>query len=210
MTAATSNPTTPWDRLFAKPRHRLRCPDENVVRFLAPLSPDDGDALDAGCGSGRHTRLLTSYGWRTYACDSSEQACILTKQLSPDASVVTTDLTNLPYADGAFNVVVACAALYYGTRDETTAKFHEVHRVLRKGGRAFVSMRSTRDSRFYYMRGGRLKRPADERGMVCDFLTHEEIGALAAPFAFRDLKLTETFKYSDNWRDSHWLLTLAR
>lgn len=210
MTATRTASTTNWDRLFSRPRHRLRHPDENVVRFLAPLSPDDGDALDAGCGSGRHTRLLSALGWRTYAVDSSETACRLTRQLAPRAfTVKTCPLDDLPFPDGQFGVIVAADSVYYGLRAETVAKIDELHRVLRPGGRMFLSLRSQRDSRFFHRKGSRLTMPAAERGMVCDFLDEAEIQAVADLFTNHDLKLSETFRYADNWRDSAWLLTVS-
>lgn len=210
MTAAVRQPSTSLDRLFAKPRHLLRYPDEAVVRFLAPLNPDDGPALDAGCGSGRHTLLLRRHGWQVAACDSSTTAAGLTTALVPSAVVTVCDLAELPYPDKAFNVVLASASLYYGDRDGTLAKVDEVRRVLKPGGRAFISLRSHRDSRAHHCRRGVIQRPADERGMRCDFVNAETVRSMAVQFSVSDVRLAETFRYTDNWRDSDWHLTLAR
>ncbi len=62
-----------WDNLHTQPRHQTRYPSEHAVRFLAHIDPPNQMALDIGCGSGRHTKLLLEHRYTVSACDATRR-----------------------------------------------------------------------------------------------------------------------------------------
>ena len=96
--------------------------------------------LDAGCGSGPLSAALRERGALVTGIDASAGMLELARRrLGPDAELRVVDLAGpLPYADGAFDDVVASLVLHY-LRDwgPTLA---ELHRVLVLGGRLIASV----------------------------------------------------------------------
>lgn len=96
--------------------------------------------LDAGCGSGPLAAELRARGATVTGFDSSAEMVKLARQrLGEDADLRVADLDRpLPFADGAFDDVVASLVLHY-LRDWTGA-LAELRRVLKPGGRLVLSV----------------------------------------------------------------------
>jgi SAM-dependent methyltransferase len=95
--------------------------------------------LDLGCGTGELTRTLAADGLRVTGCDISPQmllhaACDPGGPGAGRAGWVRLELgwQSLPFASGAFDVVVASSVLEYVV--EPAAVLRECARVLRTGG----------------------------------------------------------------------------
>jgi SAM-dependent methyltransferase len=90
--------------------------------------------LDLGCGSGELVRALTASGLRVTGCDISPQMLRHARDRGGCAGWVrlAPDWRRLPFASGAFDVVVATTVLEYV--DEPVAVLRECARVLRPGG----------------------------------------------------------------------------
>ncbi len=61
-----------WDDKYRRGEHTGQAPLTFLASLAARIGP--GDALDIGAGSGRHSRLLASLGWRVTAIDWSAEA----------------------------------------------------------------------------------------------------------------------------------------
>ena len=96
--------------------------------------------LDAGCGSGPLAEALRAKGAVVSGFDLSPAMVELARQrLGEDADVRVADLGRpLPYADDAFDLVVASLSLHY-VKDWALA-LGEVRRVLKPRGRLTVSI----------------------------------------------------------------------
>jgi len=96
--------------------------------------------LDAGCGSGLLSAALRAKGAIVTGFDSSSAMVELARQrLGENAELHVADLSQpLPFADGAFDDVVASLVLHY-LRD-WTAPLAELRRVLKPGGRLILSV----------------------------------------------------------------------
>lgn len=198
--------TTPatWERLHRDARHALRYPSEHVVRFLASLDCG-GSAIDIGCGSGRHLPVLEEFGFDAIGCDRSRPAGLPTGYV-----VAAADMRQLPYSSGSFDVALAYGVFYYGTRADHRQAIAEMHRVLRPGGRAFVSIRTNRDWRNQFTYGGvfhHVDEPED--GMEMHFVTQYELPQLYGAFTSLEVDETMTTRKGRGW-DSDWLLTLTK
>jgi len=108
--------------------------------------------LDLGCGAGRHAFEAFRRGGRVIAFDADAgeleavggifAAMREAGQAPPGASarVVRGDATAMPFADGAFDRVIAAEVLEHIPGDQRA--LHEIARVLRPGGVAAVTVPS--------------------------------------------------------------------
>ena len=96
--------------------------------------------LDAGCGSGPLFAALRERGAIVTGIDSSTRMLDLARQrLGASAALHLADLGSpLPFADGAFDDVIASLVLHY--LEDWTAPLAELRRVLMAGGRLITSV----------------------------------------------------------------------
>jgi len=96
--------------------------------------------LDAGCGSGPLFAALRERGAIVTGIDSSTGMLELARQrLGASATLHLADLGSpLPFADGAFDDVIASLVLHY--LEDWTAPLAELRRVLMAGGRLITSV----------------------------------------------------------------------
>ncbi|WP_051467100.1 class I SAM-dependent methyltransferase [Actinomadura oligospora] len=96
--------------------------------------------LDAGCGTGPLTAALRDRGADVTGIDASTGMLALARQrLGDDAPLHVVDLRDpLPFADGAFDDVVASLVLHY--LEDWGPTLTEIRRVLRPGGRLIASV----------------------------------------------------------------------
>ena len=143
--------------------HRTLDPDWNYYpTYIAKLTavrkwldalPSGTRVLDAGCGEGV---LVDEYGERL-AIEGVDA------HYSSDR-VAHGSLTQLPYADAAFDRALCLDVLEHLTFDEQPQALFELHRVLRPGGELLVSVPNLAhlQSRVHFLLRGRLIRTASE------------------------------------------------
>jgi ubiquinone/menaquinone biosynthesis C-methylase UbiE len=106
-----------------------------VERAVACVAP--GAALDAACGTGRHTVSLVAAGHRALGVDRSPSMLSIARAKVPDAEFRTGELTALPVEDGSVDLAVCALALTH-LRDPSKA-IAELSRVVRPGGTIVLS-----------------------------------------------------------------------
>ncbi|MEV6028775.1 class I SAM-dependent methyltransferase [Streptomyces sp. NPDC052036] len=96
--------------------------------------------LDAGCGSGPLSAALRDRGAVVTGIDASAGMLALARRrLGDDVALHVVDLSDpLPFADGAFDDVVASLVLHY--LQDWGPTLAELRRVLRPGGRLIASV----------------------------------------------------------------------
>ncbi|MFF8941749.1 class I SAM-dependent methyltransferase [Streptomyces sp. NPDC014864] len=96
--------------------------------------------LDAGCGSGPLSAALRERGAVVTGIDASAGMLALARRrLGDDAALHLADLSGrLPFADAAFDDVVASLVLHY--LEDWGPTLAEIRRVLRPGGRLIASV----------------------------------------------------------------------
>ncbi|WP_228771873.1 class I SAM-dependent methyltransferase [Actinokineospora iranica] len=119
----------------ADPHFLIAAEEPAVRRVLAGLPP--GRALDAACGTGRHSANLVSLGHDVIGIDQSPKMLELAAAKVPEATFEVGDLEGLPLPDGAVDLVVCGLALSH--LPDITDVIGEFRRVLRPGGHLIVS-----------------------------------------------------------------------
>ena len=128
-----------WAVVYDHDANPLPALEEPVVR-QAIGDPAGLNALDLGCGTGRHALWLATAGAKVTALDFSEGMLdeARRKRGAEQVRFVRHDIhTALPFEDGEFDLVVSGLVLEH--LRELGAFFTEVKRVLKSGGRAVVS-----------------------------------------------------------------------
>ncbi|WP_116202570.1 class I SAM-dependent methyltransferase [Amycolatopsis circi] len=96
--------------------------------------------LDAGCGAGPLFASLRDRGAHVSGFDFSATMVRLARQrLGDDADLRVADISQpLPYADQAFDDVIAALVLHY--LEDWTAPLAELRRIIRPGGRLILAV----------------------------------------------------------------------
>ncbi|MGQ0797365.1 MAG: methyltransferase domain-containing protein [Methanobacteriota archaeon] len=105
--------------------------------------------LDAGCGSGRLTRGLASFGGDVVGLDVAPTIDYVGRQAAalPNLHLVQGSLLDIPLADDAFDVVWSMGVIHH--TGDTPRAFANLARVVRPGGRLYVWVYSSRKLSLY-------------------------------------------------------------
>ena len=107
-------------------------PDPRQAAFAAVIAGGAASILEVGCGEGELAeQLVRESGAAVVAIDQSERMVELTRRRGVDAHVA--DVQALPFADGAFDAVLAAWMLYHVA--DLDLGLREIARVLTPGGR---------------------------------------------------------------------------
>lgn len=110
--------------------------EQPVVRAMIDRSPP-GVALDAACGTGRHTAYLVERGHRTTGVDATPEMLAKARERVPSADLREGRLESLPIESGTVDLAVCALALTHV--EDLRPAIRELGRVLRPGGRLIVS-----------------------------------------------------------------------
>jgi ubiquinone/menaquinone biosynthesis C-methylase UbiE len=214
-----------WNQLHESPRFRPSYPNDHVVRFLiatrgllSPATP--ARFLDIGAGAGRHVKLAAELGYWPSGVDISLVGLAHAYQRFCDAGtrllLAQASMLRLPFADQSFHAVLSFGVFYYGRAEEMKRAIHETHRVLARGGRAFVVLRTTADYRFG--KGLELEpntfelgiSDTNELGTIQHFLAAPDIPDYFAAFREVSFEKTETTFANRANVNSDWLITAEK
>ncbi len=127
-----------WESCVLEPDERdvWSIIDVRKASLLTPLIPTSGRALEVGCGSARLSAILAHVGYEMWCLDASRSALeVASSRFASNgltATFVCGDACDLPFGDGAFDVVLSSGLLEH-FRDPTPI-VKEMARVLRPSG----------------------------------------------------------------------------
>jgi len=189
-----------WDKVFSKERAFFGEESSDFAKKSLELFRREGmhKVLDLGCGQGRDTFLFARSDLQVTALDYSETAVSALREkaaaagLSASIDAQAYDVRQpLPFQEASFD---ACYSHMLLCMELSTAEIAfilgEIHRVLRPGGMALYSVRSSFDK--HYRVGKHLREEIYEiGGFVVHFFTEEKIRKLAKGFAIQQVDRLE-------------------
>ena len=125
-----------WSETYDDPGNPMLLAEEPVVREILARYPV-GTALDAACGTGRHTKYLASLGHQVIGIDTTPKMLELAAAKVPAAQFQTADLAAIPLPDGEIDLAVCTLALTHCP--DLGPPMKELARVVRPGGHVVIS-----------------------------------------------------------------------
>ena len=132
-----------WDSKYRGGSFRKR--SDFFVEHVLPLIPAPGHWLDAGCGSGYFSRMLTASGLNVTGVDASWPMVEMARELAAEASLSdvlvfnsVTTVESLPFPDHHFDGCICLSVLEY--LDDPHLCLDELQRVLKPGGLLILSV----------------------------------------------------------------------
>lgn len=135
-----------WNEHYSRLKSRLSYPDENLVRILSRLEGNGKVALDFGAGSGRHSVLLKSFGYKVTALDYTENSLKLISELDPEIETKLVGELPYPFKDESIDILITWGVLHYNSPEIIKKMITEYRRILKKDGFLVGTMRADRDT----------------------------------------------------------------
>jgi SAM-dependent methyltransferase len=124
-----------WSQTYDTAKNGLIDLEQPVMdEILAAVPP--GRALDAACGTGRHSKSLAERH-EVIGVDQSPEMLAVARASAPGATFEEGDFTALRFEDESFDLVVSSLALTHLT--DISPAIREFARVVRPGGRIVLS-----------------------------------------------------------------------
>jgi SAM-dependent methyltransferase len=211
-----------WEKKYADEKFFLKWPDEIVVRFMAKhmKKKPQSKVLDLGCGSGRHSELLSQEGYDVYGCDISTNSITISSQRlklkNLKGKFQSCYSWSLPYESDFFDFVIAWGSIYYNTFPHMVETIEEIHRVLKEDGKALIGFIADGDYREINGKTSDGKTYVgnesahDHYGLTYSIINREEIEQLFHD-KFSDFSTGYQEMYFDlNPRICHWIITARK
>lgn len=125
-----------WAASYDEPGNGIFEIEEPIVHSILDALPP-GVAVDAACGTGRHTSYLANRGHEVHGFDTSPQMLAIARAKVPSAPFAEADVRSLPLPDSSVDLVTCALALAHIQHLEPV--FEEAARVLRPGGHLVIS-----------------------------------------------------------------------
>ncbi len=98
------------------------------------------DLFDEGVGPGLY-RLLAEHARHVVGMDISMEITRAARSNNPGLTATGADVRRLPFADGAFDVILSNSTLdHFDSRDEMLSSLRELRRVLRRDGELLLTV----------------------------------------------------------------------
>ena len=225
MTMVPSGSWNPvWEEIFRK-REWGKYPPEHVVRFVAHNWYAVRDRqlvrlLDVGAGPGANTWFMAREGFSASAIDGSSTAIerlhtrLASEGLKADARVG--DFKQLPWEDGIFDGAIDNLAICTNPFESCRRVVHEVHRVLKPGGR-FLSASFTPRT-WGYGTGKQVEKngfddlsegPCSGEGF-CLFMDRQQVDELYGDFAEVRVDTTSATLDGETRVVEHWIVSCRK
>lgn len=109
-----------------------------VDSFLKNVQiPKNSYILDIGCGTGANLKSFSKYG-KSFGIDVSPLA-IKYSSMRGCSNLVRANINNLPFKKNIFDIVNLLDILYHKMVDEDKKALDEIYRIIKQGGRIFIT-----------------------------------------------------------------------
>ncbi|MFL6727007.1 MAG: methyltransferase domain-containing protein [Sphingomicrobium sp.] len=113
---------------------------DKMVDELFRSLPRGAAILDVGCGTGEHLKRALRQGLKAAGVEPAAAMLEVARRNVPQARIEYGVATKLPFGDKQFDAVIMIEVLRYLDRPDIELALLEAHRVLRPGGKLFVTL----------------------------------------------------------------------
>ena len=128
---------TEWASTYEGPNAMVEAEESIVHSVLEPFLNPGMVALDAGCGTGRHSAWLACQGCKTIGIDLSSAMLERAVTNVPSGRFVQASVEEIPLASNSIDVAICALALCH--LPDIAPAVKELGRVLRPSGRLLIS-----------------------------------------------------------------------
>ncbi|MFC1669138.1 class I SAM-dependent methyltransferase [Spirochaetota bacterium] len=211
----------PWENHYKYNKSELSYPDENLVRLLSKYLNNFSDefsslnAVDLGCGSGRHLKLFHDLGIKNIIGTDNSFNALKISGKPGTYDLIHCDNKNIPLKNNSIDIVAAWGSLHYDYKDELPKMIEEILRILKTGGGLFATLRSDNDT--YLKRGTLIGNNVwqtdlgDLEGSIASFYTDDEVQSYFSKF--NDFSLGHMSRSIIGDKDkiiSHWIIKAGK
>lgn len=198
-----------WESIFKQKGKVFSEPHEDMEEIIS-IFREAGKkrVLDLGCGSGRHTVLLSKEGFEVVASDVSRSGLEMTRKwLSEEGLEATVKehscYERFPFEDDSFDAVISTQVIHHNFHDKVRSCISEIERVLKPQGMVFITVSAEGDNK---KRASRSEKVApqtyapldgDEKGLPHFIYTEQQLRD-----DFKDFRVMKLYKDEGN----HWCL----
>lgn len=159
---------------------------ELIEKFTLML-PDSPKVLDAGCGSGRDSRIIQSKGAKVTGIDISQGLLNEAKIRSEGIEFVKDSITTMPFRDASFNGVWAHASLVHlETLNDVKRALAEFNRVLMPSGALHIFVKEQKGDE----KTAIVSDSVSNHDRFFRYYTEVELKELVEEVGFRDIEIT--------------------
>ena len=112
---------------------------DDLYKPFLELLPSGGTILDAGCGSGRDSKIFKAEGFKVVAFDISPELVKLASNLIGE-DVLQLSFSDLQFED-RFDGIWACASLLHVLKTDMPQTLIKLSRALKQGGVLYASFK---------------------------------------------------------------------
>lgn len=174
---------------FTYGRHKI----DVMIDALFAAYPKGSDVLDVGCGTGEHLARAQRHGHHATGIEPAPGMLEIAKNNAPEARVVSSVATEIPFGPSQFDIVIAIEVLRYLHNEDIHKALAEARRVLRPSGSIFVTLVNRWSLDGFYIRQRlrqRKKRMAfDIENPHCQFFTPGEARRALEQAGFTDVSI---------------------
>lgn len=126
-----------WAPIYDGPNPAIEAEEPVLREMVRALDGPPGQALDAGCGTGRHAGFLAAAGYETIGVDATDGMLAVARDSYPKVDFRGGWLDALPLPDESVDLVTSALAVCHAP--DLGPVFQEMARVVRPGGTVIVS-----------------------------------------------------------------------
>lgn len=177
---------------------------KQIGEFVQEI-PKGAKILDAGCASGRDTKLISDKGFNVIGIDLSHELINIARKNNPNIEFIEGNFLKLPFSNNFFGGVWARASLlHFETIKDVVDSLKEFHRVLMSGGIIHIYVKEKiKDEKFDIIEDS-----LSHHKRFFQYFTMQEIEKYVTNSGFTILKLERHDSTSRS--EIKWLLCLAK
>jgi ubiquinone/menaquinone biosynthesis C-methylase UbiE len=149
--------------------------------------------LEIGCGEGDLSEFVSRYAKKVYAMDLNPLVLEVVKKRE-NIEYVVGDATKMEFPDNSFDFIIASEVLEHIEEDRKVLK--EMKRVLKKGGKIFITVPNSEFLKEYDSKVGNLVKSLTPRNLNKDIFNKRDFNHVRLGYSKDDFeKISEEFNF---------------